>query len=50
MIERLGRKVTVQVIAPGTFIAPAPTVKEIYQPDVFGRGVSQHLKVAMPEH
>lgn len=39
-----------QVIAPGRFIAPAPTVKEIYQPDVFGRGVSQHLKVAMPEH
>jgi uncharacterized protein YfaS (alpha-2-macroglobulin family) len=38
-----------QVVAPGTFIAPAPTVKEIYQPDVFGRGVSQHLKVAMPE-
>ena len=39
-----------QVIAPGTFIAPSPTVKEIYQPDVFGRGVPAHLKVAMPVH
>ena len=39
-----------QVIAPGTFIAPAPSVKEIYQPDVFGRGRPDHLKVAMPEH
>ncbi|MGH8191099.1 MAG: MG2 domain-containing protein [Rhodanobacteraceae bacterium] len=39
-----------QVIAPGTFIAPAPQIKEIYQPDVFGRGVPDHLDVAMPEH
>lgn len=38
-----------QVIAPGSFIAPTPTIKEIYQPDVFGRGVSQRLNVAMPE-
>ncbi len=38
-----------QVIAPGTFIAPTPEVKEIYQPDVFGRGTPQHLTVAMPE-
>ncbi len=38
-----------QVIAPGTFIAPAPSVKEIYQPDVFGRGLPAHLQVAMPE-
>lgn len=38
-----------QVIAPGRFVAPAPKVEEIYQPDVFGRGVSQHLNVAMPE-
>ncbi len=37
-----------QVIAPGRFIAPAPTVREIYQPDVFGRGLPQHLNVAMP--
>ncbi|HET8941852.1 MAG TPA: MG2 domain-containing protein [Rudaea sp.] len=40
---------TAQVIAPGKFIAPAPQIKEIYQPDVFGRGVPQHLDVAMPE-
>lgn len=38
-----------QVIAPGTFIAPTPHIKEIYQPDVFGRGTPQHLNVAMPE-
>ncbi|HEX7339727.1 MAG TPA: MG2 domain-containing protein [Rhodanobacteraceae bacterium] len=37
-----------QVIAPGTFTAPAPIIKEIYQPDVFGRGVTQHVDVAMP--
>ena len=39
-----------QVIAPGTFIAPAPSVQEIYQPDVFGRGRPQHLQVVMPGH
>jgi uncharacterized protein YfaS (alpha-2-macroglobulin family) len=38
-----------QVIAPGRFIAPAPQVKEIYQPDVFGRGAPQHLHVILPE-
>ena len=37
-----------QVIAPGRFIAPAPQVKEIYQPDVFGRGAARHLRVALP--
>jgi uncharacterized protein YfaS (alpha-2-macroglobulin family) len=41
---------TAQVVAPGTFVAPAPTVKEIYQPDVFGRGTAAHLNVAMPGH
>ena len=39
-----------QVVAPGSFIAPAPTVKEIYQPDVFGRGTPQHVTVAQPGH
>ncbi|MEY2152549.1 MG2 domain-containing protein [Rhodanobacter sp. 115] len=39
-----------QVIAPGRFIAPAPQVKEIYQPDVFGRGAPQHLRVILPEN
>ncbi|MGH8274287.1 MAG: alpha-2-macroglobulin family protein [Gammaproteobacteria bacterium] len=38
-----------QVISPGDFIAPAPTVKEIYQPDVFGRGKSQRIRAAVPE-
>lgn len=38
-----------QVIAPGRFAAPAPVIKEIYQPDVFGRGVTQHVDVAMPD-
>ncbi|HET6588089.1 MAG TPA: hypothetical protein VFG67_10015, partial [Oleiagrimonas sp.] len=37
-----------QVIAPGTFMAPAPIIKEIYQPDVFGRGVTKRVDVAMP--
>ena len=37
-----------QVIAPGHFIAPAPQAREIYQPDVFGRGAPQHLQVALP--
>ncbi len=39
-----------QVIAPGSFTAPAPVIKEIYQPDVFGRGVDTHVDVAMPGH
>lgn len=39
-----------QVIAPGAFTAPAPTIKEIYQPDVFGRGIDTHVDVAMPGH
>ncbi|TAL85467.1 MAG: hypothetical protein EPN74_08285 [Rhodanobacter sp.] len=38
-----------QVIAPGRFIAPAPQVMEIYQPDVFGRGAPQHLRVILPK-
>jgi len=37
-----------QVIAPGRFLAPAPHIKEIYQPDVFGRGVATHITVAPP--
>ncbi len=37
-----------QVIAPGRFLAPAPTVREIYEPDVFGRGASQTLDVRLP--
>ncbi len=37
-----------QVIAPGRFLAPAPHIKEIYQPDVFGRGVAAHVTVALP--
>ncbi|MGH8128899.1 MAG: hypothetical protein ACRETC_11180, partial [Gammaproteobacteria bacterium] len=37
-----------QVIAPGRFLAPAPQIKEIYQPDVFGRGESTHVTVAPP--
>ena len=36
-----------QVIAPGRFIAPAPTVREIYEPDVFGRGASQTVDVRL---
>lgn len=39
---------SVQVIAPGRFIAPAPQAQEIYHPDVFGRGAAQILHVAMP--
>lgn len=38
-----------QVIAPGRFLAPTPTVKEIYHPDVFGRATPDHIEVAMPE-
>ncbi|NII09115.1 Ig-like domain-containing alpha-2-macroglobulin family protein [Oleiagrimonas sp. C23AA] len=34
-----------QVISAGRFIAPASSVREIYQPDVFGRGRAQHLRV-----
>ncbi len=36
-----------QVIAPGRFLAPAPTVREIYQPDVFGRGASRTVDVGL---
>ncbi|HEX5314214.1 MAG TPA: hypothetical protein VFX38_04800, partial [Gammaproteobacteria bacterium] len=39
----------VQVISPGRFIAPAATVREIYQPDIFGRGSSQVIQVAPPQ-
>ncbi|MEO8803361.1 MAG: alpha-2-macroglobulin family protein [Rudaea sp.] len=39
-----------QVVGPGHFIAPAASAHEIYQPDVFGRGESQHIIVAPPEH
>ncbi|NKZ39446.1 hypothetical protein HF690_10855 [Oleiagrimonas citrea] len=39
-----------QVISPGRFIAPAVHAREIYQPDVFGRGRAQHLTVGMPGH
>lgn len=38
-----------QVIAPGRFVAPAPTVKEVYQPDIFGRDTAQYLEVRQPE-
>jgi uncharacterized protein YfaS (alpha-2-macroglobulin family) len=34
-----------QVISPGRFVAPAARAKEIYQPDVFGRGRPRHLRV-----
>lgn len=37
-----------QVIAPGRFLAPAPHIKEIYQPDVFGRGGASRVTVAPP--
>lgn len=37
-----------QVISPGHFIAPAPQIKEIYQPDVFGLGNPQRIRVAPP--
>ncbi|HET7301456.1 MAG TPA: hypothetical protein VFJ01_12490, partial [Oleiagrimonas sp.] len=40
---------TAQVLAAGTFLSPAPTVKEIYQPDVFGRGLPVTIKVTMPD-
>ncbi len=36
-----------QVIAPGRFLAPAPTVREIYQPEVFGRGAAQTVDVRL---
>ena len=38
-----------QVIAPGRFLAPAPQVREIYHPDVFGRGASQTVDVGLPD-
>jgi uncharacterized protein YfaS (alpha-2-macroglobulin family) len=37
-----------QVISPGRFLAPPPTAREIYQPDVFGRGVAAIVTVAPP--
>ena len=37
-----------QVTSPGHFVAPAASVHEIYQPDVFGRGKAQHIVVAPP--
>lgn len=36
-----------QVISPGTFVAPPPVIKEIYQPDVFGRGQAARFKVVL---
>jgi uncharacterized protein YfaS (alpha-2-macroglobulin family) len=38
-----------QVTSPGHFVAPATSVHEIYQPDVFGRGKAQHIIVAPPQ-
>lgn len=35
-----------QVIARGRFLAPPPQVKEIYQPEVFGRGRARYVEVA----
>lgn len=35
----------VQVIAPGRFLAPPPQIHEIYQPDVFGRGLAVTMSV-----
>jgi uncharacterized protein YfaS (alpha-2-macroglobulin family) len=37
-----------QVIAPGRFLAPPPEVRETYQPDVFGRGVAELVRVSAP--
>jgi alpha-2-macroglobulin len=37
-----------QVISPGRFLAPAPEAREIYQPDVFGRGAAAMIEVAPP--
>ena len=37
-----------QVISPGLFLAPPPEAYEIYQPDVFGRGLAQSVRVAAP--
>jgi uncharacterized protein YfaS (alpha-2-macroglobulin family) len=37
-----------QVISPGRFLAPAPEVREIYQPDVFGRGLAEVVRAAGP--
>ena len=34
-----------QVISPGRFLAPPPKVREIYQPDVFGRGRAEFVEV-----
>ncbi len=37
-----------QVISPGRFLAPPPKVREIYQPDVFGRGRAEFVQAAPP--
>jgi alpha-2-macroglobulin len=37
-----------QVISPGRFLAPPARAREIYQPDVFGRGLAQYVQVAEP--
>ena len=37
-----------QVISPGRFLAPPPEAREIYQPDVFGRGRAVMVAVAPP--
>ena len=37
-----------QVISPGRFLAPPPQAHEIYQPDVFGRGLADGIEVAAP--
>lgn len=39
---------TAQVISPGRFLAPPPRVREIYQPDVFGRGRPAWIDVTLP--
>jgi alpha-2-macroglobulin len=38
-----------QVISPGRFLAPPPEAREIYQPDVFGRGRAVIVAVAPPQ-
>lgn len=37
-----------QVVSPGRFLAPPPQAHEIYQPDVFGRGLADIIQVAAP--
>src|SRR5690625_4447354 len=36
-----------QVMAPGQFTAPAPSIELVYQPDVFGRGEPMQLQVTL---